>query len=66
MNFQFNIKDTQEPLPLSKSKYRELDSKFLKDKASNLSYNKSAGEAVLKHKLHEIAMRIETGFYEQI
>lgn len=40
------------------------DAHFLKAMASILSY--SGNEAITKHRLYEIAMRIETGFYEQI
>lgn len=39
------------------------DAKTLRLHAAGLTYNDSQAEAVAKHRLHEIAMRIETGFY---
>ena len=39
------------------------DAAYLRSIASNLTYDNSKGEAVRKHRLNEIAMRIETGGY---
>lgn len=40
------------------------DADLLKAMASNLSYDHYS-ESVIKHRLYEIAMRIETGFYNK-
>lgn len=49
---------------VSPEKYRSLlDAEYLKTLARDLSYN--GPDAVKKHKLFEIAMRIETGFYNE-
>jgi hypothetical protein len=39
------------------------DAKFLRYFAASLTYNDTKAEGEAKHRLHEIAMRIETGYY---
>ena len=39
------------------------DAKQLRYHAASLTYNDTNAEGEAKHRLHEIAMRIETGFY---
>lgn len=44
-------------------KSRAEDARELRMLAAALSYNSVPSEAVVKHRLHEIAMRIESGYY---
>lgn len=39
------------------------DARQLRLHAAGLTYNDTTAEAEAKHRLHEIAMRIESGFY---
>lgn len=43
--------------------YARDDAKFLKNLASSMTYNDGDPEAFRKHRLYEIAMRLETKFY---
>lgn len=43
--------------------YARDDAKFLKQLAASMSYHSQDPEAVRKHRLNEIAMRLETKFY---
>lgn len=44
-------------------KERMEDSKFLRYMAASLTYNDTTVEAEAKHRLYEIAMRIDTNYY---
>lgn len=61
MNMNDNVKST-----ISKERLASFkDAAYLRLYASNLSYNNETLEAATKHRLLEIAMRIETGYYNE-
>lgn len=50
---------------MTNTQHKQEDATTLRYIASELSYNESESEAQIKHKLYEIATRIETDFYSK-
>lgn len=44
---------------------RDEDAKFLDELARHMTYNESKSEAVTKHRLFEISMRLSSRLYER-